>query len=364
MNGIFTGFHRPRMEGFSWTNGILCALILAACLSASDFAVFARNSEDLDIPKASPPESVGACKVTEQHFVTVDSLRVHYIESGAGRAVVMIHGNAGGVEDFEFGEVELLSREYRVVAIDRAGHGKSDRPRGKAATLEYQASLLHQTLAHLGITQPVLVGHSWGGALALAYALKYPAEVSAMVLLAPAAYADDSGNGFLSVVIRTPLVGELSLLLGKLMLGRRMLKRALAKAFYPQVVPDRYLKLASSWLSQRQLRSYLEDELALNDSLQKMSKRYSEINIPVVIVTGDEDKIVSPKENAYRLQAALPQSRLMELKDVGHEIPQTHPESIYAALELIAPSSVSMRVESASYQSLAKSMTTECASAR
>ena len=314
---------------------LLCAIVLATCVSGNHFAVVAQNSKDRDVPKASPPHSVGKWKETEQCFVTVESLRVHYIESGSGRTVVMIHGNAGGVEDFEFGVVELLSREYRVIAIDRAGHGKSDRPGGKAATLEYQASLLHQTLAHLGITQPVLVGHSWGAALALAYVLKYPGEVSAMVLLAPAAYPDDGGNRFLRIVTKTPMVSDLSLLLGKVLMGRRMLKRALAQAFYPQIVPDSYLKLASSWLRQRQLRAYLEDELALNDSLEKISKRYSEINIPVVIVTGDEDKIVSPKENAYRLQAELPQSQLIELRDVGHEIPQTHPESIYAALELI-----------------------------
>jgi len=320
---------------------ILCAIVLTTCVSGNHFAVVAQNSKDRELPKASPPHSVGKWTETKQYFVTVNSLRVHYIESGAGPTVVMIHGNAGAVEDFGFGAVDLLSCEYRVVAIDRAGHGKSDRPGGKAATLEYQASLLHQTLAHLGITQPVLVGHSWGAALALAYVLKYPGEVSAMVLLAPAAYADDSGNGFLSVVTKTPMVGDLSLLLGKLMLGRHMLKRVLAKAFYPQTVPDSYLKLASSWLSQKQLRAYLEDEFALNDSLEKISKRYSEIDIPVVIVTGDEDKIVSPKENAYRLHAEIHQSRLIELRDVGHEIPQTHPESIYTALKLIPPSSAS-----------------------
>jgi pimeloyl-ACP methyl ester carboxylesterase len=83
-------------------------------------------------------------------------------------------------------------------------------------------------------------------------------------------------------------------------------------------------------------RRWLVVATVLNDSLKKMSKRYSEINIPVVIVTGDQDKIVSPKENAYRLQAALSQSRLIELKETGHEIPQTHPESVYAALTLIS----------------------------
>ncbi len=190
------------------------------------------------------------------------------------------------------------------------------------------------------------MGHSWGAALALAYALKYPDEVSAMVLLAPAAYADNGENGLLRTTIKTPIVGDLSLWLGKSIMGRRMLKGILARAFYPQPVPDNYFKVVSaSWLGRRQLKAYLEDEWALNDSLKKMSKRYSEINIPAVIVTGDEDKIVSPQENAYRLQAAIPQSRLIELKNTGHEIPQTHPESINTALAFISESSASMRVQ-------------------
>ena len=319
---------------------IVSALILTACLGKNAFAFVAPNSEGGEVPKDSSLFSHGKWKATRQYFVTVERLRVHYIESGTGRTVVMIHGNAGAVEDFEFGVVELLSREYRVVAIDRPGHGKSDRPAGKAETVEYQAELLHRTLLHLGITQPVLVGHSWGAALALAYALKYPDEVSAMVLLAPAAYADDGGNVLLRTTIKTPIVGDLSLLLGKSIVGRRVLKRVLARAFFPQTLPDNYFKLAtSSWLGRKQLKAYLEDEWALNDSLKKMSKRYSDIKIPVVIVTGDQDKIVSPKENAYRLQAAIPQSRLIELKETGHEIPQTHPESIYAALTLISRSS-------------------------
>jgi pimeloyl-ACP methyl ester carboxylesterase len=321
---------------------MVSALILIACLGGNGFALFGAKSEGGDVLENSPLCGSAKWKEAEQYFVIVESLRVHYIESGAGRTVVMIHGNAGGVEDFEFGVVELLSREYRVVAIDRPGHGKSDRPAGKTATVEYQAQLLHQTFSHLGITQPVLVGHSWGAALALAYALKYPNEVSAMVLLAPAAYADDGGNVLLRTTIKTPIVGDLSLWLGKSIVGRRVLKKVLARAFFPQTLPDDYFKLAtSSWLGRKQLKAYLEDEWALNDSLKKMSKRYSEIKIPVVIVTGDQDKIVSPKENAYRLQAAIPQSRLIELKETGHQIPQTHPESIYAALTLISPPSVS-----------------------
>jgi pimeloyl-ACP methyl ester carboxylesterase len=104
-------------------------------------------------------------------------------------------------------------------------------------------------------------------------------------------------------------------------------------------VPDRYLKVAhSSWLSRQHLKAYLEDESSLNDSLKAMKNRYAEIGVPVVIVTGDKDQIVSPIQNAYALHLMIPQSRLIEIKNAGHEIPLTHPDTIATALGLISPS--------------------------
>src|SRR5258708_16951256 len=215
---------------------IVGALVLTTCIAGNDFAFVAKKS-DGGIVRTELPFNDPEWKAAE-HIVTVENLRVHYIESGTGRAVVMIHGNAGGVEDFEFGAVQLLSREYRVLAIDRPGHGRSERPAGKTATVEYQARLLHRTLSDLGIAQPVLVGHSWGAALALAYVLKYPQEVSGMVLLSPAAYPDDGGNRLLRTTTGIPVVSDLALLLGRSIMGRRILKRVLTRAFYPQGVPD------------------------------------------------------------------------------------------------------------------------------
>ena len=229
----------------------------------------------------------GSAKSVLDRFITVDNLRVHYLEAGNGPTIVMIHGNAGSVADFNFGAVDLLSSCYRVVAVDRPGHGRSDRGSTKAS-VEVQAELLHRVLSSLGIDKPSLVGHSWGAALALAYALKYPHEVSGLVLLAPAVYPDETGNNLLAAIARTPVIGDLSVAIGKAVLGRRLLERGLATAFFPERVPDPYLKLAYSlWLSRKRVKAYVEDESSLNASLNKMSRHYAEIRIPVVIVTGD-----------------------------------------------------------------------------
>jgi pimeloyl-ACP methyl ester carboxylesterase len=59
-----------------------------------------------------------------------------------------------------------------------------------------------------------------------------------------------------------------------------------------------------------------------------------------VIVTGDQDKVVSAKENAYRLHKVIRHSRLIQLRHTGHEIPETRPESIYYALRSLRPPAV------------------------
>jgi len=276
-----------------------------------------------------------------ENFVTIERLRVRYIEIGRGPAVVMIHGNAGSIEDFEFGVIQALSSNYRVIAVDRPGHGKSDRP--TTANVEYQARLLHQVLLSLRVHDPVLVGHSWGAALALSYALQYPKEVSAMILVAPAAYPDAGESRLLQALAKPPVLGDMTLLFGRAILGRQILRADLSRAFSPQAVPEEYFnRVASSWLGRKQLKAYFDDESSLNASLKQSSKHYGQIDIPVVILTGDHDAIVSAKENAYRLKSAIPRAQLIEIKDTGHEIPQTHPESIASALRLISTTSASV----------------------
>ena len=321
------------------------ALILIAFLSGNAFGAVASRSNSTDnIPflttNDQQAQQDAQCEKPKEDYLEIENTRVRYVEAGAGPAVVMIHGNAGSVDDFDFKSLGLLCRDHRVVAVDRPGHGKSDRPNGTAATLKYQTQLLHEALTQLGVTRPVLVGHSWGGALALSYAVEYPQELSAIVLLAPAAYADEGEDQFLRAVLETPVIGDVSLTVGRLVFGKSILKKELKRAFYPDTVPNEYLRHASSlWLHHKQLRAYFEDEFSLNKDLARISKHYPDIRIPVVIVTGDHDKVVSAKDNAYRLRDSIAQSQLIELKNTGHQVPQTHPESIYIALSLTSNSS-------------------------
>src|SRR5215831_18491590 len=158
--------------------------ILLMLLGGSAFGSVGARQEPERVPVSdTSSKSAQDCEKPQEQFVTVNGKRVHYLESGAGPTVVLIHGNAGNVDDFTYRAIRVLCTDYKVVAVDRPGHGKSDRLREKPEQLESQAGLLHDTLASLNIKRPILVGHSWGASLALAYALHYQDDIGSMVLL-------------------------------------------------------------------------------------------------------------------------------------------------------------------------------------
>jgi len=156
-------------------------------------------------------------------FVTVDGVRLHYIEKGEGPPVVLLHGNVVTAEDFDTsGVLDLVAKRHRVIAFDRPGFGYSDRPHGSAWSARVQADLLRDALVILGINRPVVLGHSWGAAVALALALNHPNAARGLVLLSGYYYPSLRADVLLSSPPAIPILGDLlrysiSPLLGKLM---------------------------------------------------------------------------------------------------------------------------------------------------
>jgi pimeloyl-ACP methyl ester carboxylesterase len=270
-------------------------------------------------------------------FITVEGANLHFMIKGTGRSIVLIHGNPGSCQDWCRLYTPLATR-YQVVAFDRPGHGHSDRPNhGNQTTVEVQARFLHEALGQLKVERPIVVGHSWGAALALAYGLAYPNEVAGLVLLAPAVYEGEDGVSLLSKMPGWPVIGDLLNFLFTPLLGAWLVRTDLRKAFAPDSVPANYLQqTVAEWTRPARVKWYSVDDALLNQSLPKLSARYSELDLPMAILTGDSDLIVAPLENAHRLHQALPASNLIELPRTGHQIPFTHPEAVIKAIDQVA----------------------------
>lgn len=286
----------------------------------------ARNSE---------PETQSERPQLASKFVTVDGTRLHFVIRGAGRPVVLIHGNPGSTQDWTrvFGP---LATGHKIIAFDRPGHGQSQRPKHGDTTVEVQARLLHEALKQLHVERPIVVGHSWGGALALIYAITYPEEVAGVVLVAPAVYESKDGVSLLTSLPAVPVVGDAVNFVLTPLFAATFVRSELKKAFSPDPVPKNYLRsVLSEWTRSKKVKSYSQDESSLNDSLKKFSPRYAEISVPVSILTGDSDLIVSEKDNAERLHQALPKSHLVVLPKTGHQIPFTRPQTVVNEIERV-----------------------------
>ena len=96
-------------------------------------------------------------------LVDADGVRLHYLERGEGLPLVLLHGNGSMIQDFvSSGLVDLAARQHRVIVFDRPGYGHSPRPRGRVWSPQAQADLFRAALERLGVSQAVIMGHSWG----------------------------------------------------------------------------------------------------------------------------------------------------------------------------------------------------------
>lgn len=308
-----------------------------------------------------------ASRVADDHpdaqsrFVKIEGANLHFVIRGSGRPVMLIHGNPGSCQDWMklFGP---LAANYQTLAFDRPGHGHSDRPNHGDVTVEVQASLLRRALDELRVERPILVGHSWGGALALVYALLHPRDVSGLVLLAPAVYESEDGVSFLSKLPGWPVIGDVVNFLFTPLLGAWLVRTDVTKAFSPDPIPHHYLRhVLSEWTQPKKVKWYSIDDASLNESLPKLSQRYAELlelkardpnlsdsvqanavgngsrlRMPVSIIAGDSDQIVPLDQNARRLHKALPGSELIVLAKTGHQIPFTGPGAVVAAIDRVA----------------------------
>ncbi len=283
----------------------------------------------------SGPETQSERPKSISKFVTVDGTRLHFVFRGAGQPVILIHGNPGSTQDWTrvFGPA---GANYRVIAFDRPGHGRSERPKHGDTTVEVQARLLHDALNQLHIERPIVVGHSWGGALALIYAITYPKEVAGVVLVAPAVYESQDGVSLLTSLPAVPVIGDAVNLVLTPLFAATFVRSELKKAFSPDPVPKNYLRhVLSEWTRSKKVKAYSLDEASLNDSLKKFSPRYPEIDVPLSILAGDSDLVVSEKQQAERLHKALPKSNLTVLPRTGHQIPFTHPQAVVDEIERV-----------------------------
>ena len=269
-------------------------------------------------------------------FLMVDGARLHYVDvGGVGNGespLVLIHGNPGGIQDFER-LIPLLATSHRVIAVDRPGHGYSERADMRAATPLAQARQLHAALDQLGARRPILVGHSWGGALALAYATEFPDDVAGLVLLGTRAYPVEGPPDPLYALLRRPVIGPVLRHTLVPALGRGMLDARMSAAYLPDSVQAGHLASARAlWMRPSQLGATVWDTFLLQNDAGVMARKYSTVGVPVMLLVGDGDSLLPETQ---QLASQLPNAWIEVLPNTGHYLPRTRAAEIQRSVQVL-----------------------------
>ena len=275
----------------------------------------------------------------EGRIVTVDGHPVHAHVSGSGPDVVLIHGASGNLRDFTFDLAGRLSERYRVIALDRPGLGYTPRLPGRGpARLSEQARLLAGAAAALGAERPVVLGHSYGGAVALAWAVHAPERLSALVLLGAASNPWEGGLSPYYRLASDRWLGPPTVALISAWVPDRVVTEAVSEVFAPQRPPPGYAAHFGPGLTLRResLRENALQRAAIKDEIIAMVPRYAGIDAPAEILHGTEDVTVGLEVHSEPLARQIPGARLTRLPGVGHMPHHAEPEAIVAAVDRAA----------------------------
>jgi pimeloyl-ACP methyl ester carboxylesterase len=314
---------------------MLALIIIAALLGVS---VLVTLTGSWLIARAHPPRG---------RRIDVDGLLQHVVDVGpakggeAGLPLVLLHGAGCNLEDMRLALGERLVARHRLILVDRPGAGWSERRGRVSSSPAVQAAMLRELLDCLGVARAVLVGHSWGGALALAFALDHPQRTAGLGLLSPPTHPHLRWMRRLYRPLAAPIFGQLFAHTLALPLAIAAFDAGLKGTFAPQLMPRRYRKNSALFLLLRP-RAFLanaRDMADLQAFLTRQAPRYRALAVPTVIVQGDSDGIVPIEKHAKAFAAAVPQAKLVVLPGIGHMPHHAATDRVVAEIEELVATS-------------------------
>ena len=279
---------------------------------------------------ALPPQALAD---PDSQFIEINGLKVHVKVMGQGEPVfVLLHGFGASLYSWQ-PVMEQFSQLGTVIAFDRPAFGLTERPLTWTGTNPYtpqaQVELVLGLLDHFNVQQAILVGNSAGGTVAMQVALEYPARVSAMILVDPAVFTGGGAPSWIRPLLGTPQLRHLGPLI-----ARQIQQRG------PQLIelawhdPSR-LSPETLELYQKPLQVENWDkalwEFTLASRASGLSDRLAEFTLPVLVITGDDDRIV-PTADSIRLAGELPDASLVVIPQAGHVPHEERPDLFMQAV--------------------------------
>ncbi|MDV7142453.1 alpha/beta hydrolase [Tropicimonas sp. TH_r6] len=268
-------------------------------------------------------------------FLEVDGKRVHAHVYGDGPDVILIHGASVNAQDFTFGFVDrLVAAGFRVTAFDRPGMGRSEALHRDGESMAEQAAHLDRAAEALGIERAVVVGHSFGGGVAMAWGLSRSPRVAAIVTLAGIVMPwPETMDAFRRLASREEDGAALVSVIA-VVNSRAFTHSTLEAIFTPQPVPPGYGDhlLLPPEFRRPSFRANSRQVSKLAPQVAEMAKLYAGLDLPVEILHGSHDAVGSVMVHARQMARRLPQGRLTELEGIGHMPHHVAPDPVVATI--------------------------------
>ncbi len=277
-------------------------------------------------------------------YASVNGTRLHYVRVAGPDTpdlppVVFIHGASANLKDQMTPLRPVFEGRAELLFVDRPGHGWSERGGSGNDTPSGQAATIAALMEHLGLSGAIVVGHSFGAAVAAALALDHPERVAGLVLLSAATHPWPGGetSWYYSLAAR-PLLGRL--FSGTLANpgGNLRIGAASECVFAPNPAPADYVQQASIplVLRPRTFRANAIDVEGLFRHVSATAPRYRQIAVPTVIVTGDSDTVVYEEIHSVGLARDIADAELVWVRNLGHKPDWIAPDLVAAAVEKAA----------------------------
>lgn len=317
---------------------LICAAFLFIIALAFALAGFTRAGVWF-VERRSPPTG---------EFAEINAARIHYLHLPALAGsdlppVVFIHGASANLKDQMLPLRPLLEGRAEMLFFDRPGLGWSDR--GDNTTLAAQADTIAALMDGLGIGRAIMVAHSFGGAIATAFARRHPEKTLGLVFLAPATHPWPGGaTAWYYKLTAMPVIGWLFSETVAYPAGRLQIGGATACVFSPNPVPEAYVDNASIPLVLRPsaFRANAGDVAQLYDYAREASPSYREITAPTIVISGDRDKVVYATIHSVGLARDIPGAELIWVHNLGHKPDWVASDLVVGAIEKIAGAPVDL----------------------
>jgi pimeloyl-ACP methyl ester carboxylesterase len=259
-------------------------------------------------------------------------VKLFYREEGKGPPILLIHGFGASTYTWRHVAPEL-AKTHRVIAVDLKGFGQSDKPFDERYSVFDQAALLAQLIEDKDLRDLTLVGHSFGGGIALLLALeandRLGGRITRLVLLDSIAFPQQIPVFFR--LLDVPLVSQL----GVRMVPPSVQTRIALKIAYfddSKIDPEEVETYAAPLKTAAGKHAIIHSarQIVPHDIVE-LSERYKTIELPTLIMWCDHDRIV-PLEVGIKLRRTIPNSTLRLIGDCGHMPQEEQPES---TLELL-----------------------------